>query len=47
METNTMNVMFDSSDDSDSTDCDEEFKVRSNKDDNNTLYRFARCLNSR
>lgn len=47
METNSMNVMFDGSDDSDNTDCDEEFEVRSNKDDNNTIYRFARYINSR
>lgn len=45
-EINTMNVMFDGSDETDVKD-DEEFKVRSNKDDNNTLYRLARCVNSR
>lgn len=46
MKTNTMNVMFDGSDETDVKD-DEEFKVRSNKDGDNTLYRFARCVNSR
>lgn len=46
METNTMNVMFDGSTEKDDKD-DEEFKVRSDKDDYNTVYRFARCVNSR
>lgn len=46
METNTMNVVFDGSDETDVKD-DEEFKVRSDKDDNNTIYRLARYINSR
>ena len=46
METNTMNVVFNGSDEKDDKD-GEEFKVRGDKDDNNTIYRFARCINSR
>lgn len=46
METNTMNVMFNGNDEKDDKD-GEEFKVRSDKDDNNTIYRLARCVNSR